>query len=354
MNASGAALPPPLAEDRRLVLERTRPLWESLRGRRLLLVGGTGFVGCWLLETLLAAQDALDLGAEVVILSRHPAGFAARAPHLAGHPAVHVVAGHPAAAELPPGPFALAIHAPACAPGAGAVPPAGAMVRDLLVATRRVLAHCGVTGVERLLLVSTGAVYRPVPAAEAVGETHPLVGVSAGPEPTYPQVRREVEDLCRDAAAAQGFALAIARGFSFLGPHLPLDRRFAVGDFLQDAAAARPVRVAGSGRAVRSYLYAADLAEWLWTILLRGRAGAAYNVGGSRPVTIADLARVAGQAAQPPQPVVVAGEAAPGAAPDHYLPDTTLARREFGLAETVTLSAAVARTLAWLRARTAT
>ncbi len=56
--------------------------WERMRGQRLLLTGGTGFIGKWLLATFLHANRRMDLSARVVVLSRNPEDFLKKFPEM--------------------------------------------------------------------------------------------------------------------------------------------------------------------------------------------------------------------------------------------------------------------------------
>jgi nucleoside-diphosphate-sugar epimerase len=139
--------------------------------------------------------------------------------------------------------------------------------------------------------------------------------------------------------------------FAFVGPYLPLGRHFAIGNFIGDVLAGRPIAVTGDGTAMRTYLYAGDLAAWLWRILVAGEPARAYNVGGDRMYSIAQVAQAVSDAGGGASRVVVAGlPSTAGTLPERYVPETSRARTELDLVETVPLEVAISRTLAWHRA----
>jgi dTDP-glucose 4,6-dehydratase len=332
------------------ILAHTEGLWGDLRGQSVFVTGGTGFIGTWLLESLLAANDSLGLRARVAVLTRDPERFAARSPHLADHPSLHVARGNQTDFAFPEGRFPFVIHAATeTAVDVRAERPLGAFSSNV-DGTRRVLEFARSHGVRRFLFTSSGAVYgRQPPELTHIPEEYPGAPATIDAESSYGQAKRASEFMSAMYGRMYGFEATIGRLFAFVGPLLPLDANFAVGNFIGDALRGGPVRIAGDGTPYRSYLYAADLAIWLWTVLLRGKGAYPYNIGSPQAFTIAELARTVISVVAPGASVEIAGKPVPGAAPARYVPSTARAEQGLGLRPLISMEEGIRRTSSWHR-----
>lgn len=336
-----------IANDLDHVLARTEPLWAGLRGERILITGATGFFGCWLLETFAWANQRLNLGARAVAQSRNPSALAQKAPHLVEDPAISLHAADVRHGDFPQGEFSHVIHAATDASAKLNREAPLVMFDTIVEGTRRALQFSIASSASRFLLVSSGAVYGIQPPQI----THVPETFEGGPNPldrnsAYAEGKRSAELLCAFAASPR-LATTVARCFAFVGPYMQLDAHFAIGNFISDALRGGPIQVKGDGSAVRSYLYASDLAVWLWTILFKGQSGCAYNVGSEDALNIAAVANEV-NAAVPQRAVIrVAGKPASGSAIHRYVPSTARAREELALHADVPLREAIRRTYAW-------
>jgi len=300
----------------------------NLSGHRALLTGGTGFFGRSLLSRL---RRSGGVGGGLAILSRSPETFRDRDPVLAGLAGVTMLRGDVRDFDFPPGEYDLVIHA--AAPARTGLPP-GEQRSIILDGTRRVLEFAKTRGVEKLLFVSSGAVYGSLDMKEGpVTEEHPC-----RPTGEYGIAKLEAERMCLDS----GIDTVIARGFAFTGPYLARGIHFAIGNFIADALAKRRITISGDGSPVRSYLYADDLADWLLALLLRGEPGSVFNVGSDRGVTIRELAELVNRTLSSPAGVQILGGSGTGAG-SFYLPSVERIRRALGAAVTVELDEAIRR-----------
>jgi dTDP-glucose 4,6-dehydratase len=337
-------MPNPLDTDLDHILLHTQGLWEPLRDQRIFITGGTGFFGRWLVESFVRANDALGLNAAATVLTRDPRGFRAKAPHLAGHAAIHLHGGDFTGFEFPEGGFHSVLHAatePAFTPRADA--PLGIFDPNI-AGTRRVLDFARQCGASRFLFTSSGAAYGRQPSEMShISEEYAGAPDTMEAGSAYGQSKRACEFMVQMYARQYGFAAPVVRCFAFSGPHLPLDLNFAIGNFVQDALAGRPIRIGGDGTPRRSYLYAGDLAIWLWTALLRGESGRIYNVGSDADLSIAELAEKVASVIAPGTPVTIAQRAVAGAPLARYVPSVARARNELGLEVRVSLEEGIRR-----------
>ena len=169
------------------------------------------------------------------------------------------------------------------------------------------------------------------------------------PASVYAEGKRTAELLCALYQRDSELECKIARCWAFCGPHLPLDEHFAIGNFIGDILAGRPIQIEGDGTPRRSYLYAADLAVWLWTMLFRAPCLVPFNVGSANDVSILELAQAVAAAFDPKTEIHVARQAVPGANPARYVPSVGRAREVLGLQETIGLEESIRRTAAWYR-----
>src|SRR4051812_49271801 len=89
----------------------TRDLWDEMRNQRIFITGGTGFFGCWLVESFAHVNRILKLEAQATVLTRDPVAFSGKCPHIASDPAISLLKGDVRDFSYPDQEFRYVIHA---------------------------------------------------------------------------------------------------------------------------------------------------------------------------------------------------------------------------------------------------
>lgn len=314
----------------------------------ILLTGGTGFFGKALLRHRAAqALTGPDLP-RITLLSRDPQSFADQHPALVEQPGLNLVRGDICdAGSLPRDiPFTHVLHAAAESTNGPALSPLQ-RYDQIVQGTRNLLDLALQCGAKRFLLTSSGAVYgAQAPELAALPESWCGSPDSMRPDQAYGMGKRAAEHLCALYAQTHRLETVVARCFAFVGPDLPLDVHFAIGNFIRDALWANAITVHGDGSPVRSYMDQSDLAHWLFALLDRGRSGQAYNVGSPHAIRISDLAELVRDTLAPGKPIHILGQANPQALRNLYVPDVHKISIELGLSIQMPLSEAIVRAAA--------
>lgn len=327
------------------VVDRCGRVWDDLRGAKIFITGGTGFYGSWLVKSLVAANDRLDLGASAVVLSRNAEAFLQRNPHLHPRKGLSFIDGDVRSFDFPERKFSHVIHAATEASAKLNREDPLLMIDTIVGGTRRALdfaVHCGA---HQFLNTSSGAVYGDIPArAGPVPESFMGGPDVNNPKWAYGEGKRLSELLCAIYADKYGLVAKSARCFATIGPGLPLDTHFAIGNFIADALAGRDIVIRGDGTPVRSYIDIADLTVWLWHILVFGESKEAFNVGSEEGHSIREIAEKVRDALAPCSQIKVMSTLLPNQLASYYVPSTAKARKDLGVSLEIPIETSIRAT----------
>lgn len=280
--------------------------------------------GKWLMHEL------KEIACELVLLTRDSTGFLNSFPKFALEN-ITFVEGDVRDFQYPEGHFDYVIHA---ATPVVSDKLSDTELTDIIVAgTKRVLDFATQSGCPRLLYISSGAVYGATPPElDHIPESFPC-----NPITTYGKGKLIAENLCLGSQVE----CVIARCFAFVGPGMPLDAHFAIGNFMGSCLKNEPILINGDGTPLRSYMYSSDLADWLITLLIKGRIGETYNVGSEEAISIINLAELVFKLTKKQPNFCIAVSPQKNQLPKRYIPSISKAKQDIGLECRVRLQEAI-------------
>ena len=190
----------------------------------------------------------------------------------------------------------------------------------------------------KIIIASSGAVYE-TSQNETQGFREPSEiseKFIEGDDP-YRSGKSRAESICKQFIDESTTQIVVARMFTFIGPHLPLNLNFAIGNFFQDCLFNRAITINSEGKSIRSYQFSTDLVDWLVTILIHGKNGNVYNVGSSERVSISDLANRICNVLENKHGVKILGDQSPDPVSSFYIPNIEKAEKELGLTNSYSL-----------------
>ena len=322
--------------------------WSNFEKKNILITGATGFIGKWILSVFLYANDIFSLDLKIFLLSRHPKRFEFKS-NLDLNTNVEWIEGDVRTFNPPEDIcFDFVIH------GATDVLSESSSL-DILdvcyLGTKNVLEKCVSKGVEsKFLLLSSGAVYgNHYKGHVELSECENLAPSVDLESSSYGEGKRVSELLLHIYGSSNPLLkFNVARCFAFVGPHLAIDKHFAIGNFIGNAFREETIKINGDGSPLRTYMYAGDMACWLLTILESGLSGETFNVGGSRPISILKAAELVREVSGKTIDIFVTENLALGE-PSSYIPSTNKINHCFDLPENRSLTESIKIHLDWLK-----
>ncbi len=318
--------------------------FEKLRGKKIFLTGATGFIGKNLLESIFWINEKNNLNIEVFSISRDPDKFYCQYPHFKLHNCFKLYKCdiRDDLSILPIKKIDYVVHA------ATDVIKQGDSVETLKTCvdgTSNVLSFSGEVGCKSFLLLSSGAVYGKSKDSAVKFSESDMGGVDLASSKSAYALGKQLSEWLSQQVNSQNFKVKIARCFAFVGPYLPLNQHFAIGNFIEACLKGRNIEINGDGTPLRTYLYTSDLCIWLLKILLSECSSNVFNVGGGEVVSISQLANIVKKEVN--HGVEVSVRQVPGLSAEAYVPDLNKIRLELHLSPTVNLNDAIRKTANW-------
>lgn len=355
-----------VAADLADICHRLEGEFDQLRGRTLYISGGAGFLGHYLVQSVVHWNRTHPEGEPIRIIAgdNYIRGVPQWLEALDDEPSLTVLR-HDVTEPLPDelGPLDYIIHAASIASPIYyrryPIETMDANVNGL----RLLLERCRnqqAAGhpISGFLFFSTSEIYGdPSPDQIPTPETYRGNVSCTGPRACYDESKRFGETLCVNFARQYSMPIASARPFNNYGPGLKISDRRVIPDFARDLFAGKDLVLLSDGSPTRTFCYVADAIVGYYKILVRGRAGEAYNIGNETPeISMLELAEALAATAR--DLIDYSGKVVRNVSGDQeYLTDNpqrrcpviTKAREELGFEPEVDLAEGLRRTLVWYK-----
>jgi dTDP-glucose 4,6-dehydratase len=269
----------------------------NLEKASFLISGVTGFVGSWLLDSLMHINKEFGLKIEITGITRNASKVDGWVD-LASAKNVHIIESDIRTQKIIEGSFTHIVHAATPTTTATRAGDLGNVFESSVIGAKNLLEIAKKQDTPPIFLhTSSGAIYEKSPSSlENIPLSWPRqdLAPSDGVDGEYARAKIETEKLI-EAATIEGTVKGInARLFSFMGPRVPLQEHYSIGNFMYSGMFEEEIKLSVNPATVRSYEYAADMASTLIYVLGLGQPGT-FHIGSDKGKELLHWAELVGK-----------------------------------------------------------
>ncbi len=264
----------------------------NLKNQCVLITGGTGFMGKWLLEMIGFVNHKYNINISVFVLARNIEQFKAEVPHLANQTFVQYIQQDIKSLYEIPHEVNYIIHAAGTPDSREHSSNPIKTIDTFTKGTHALLdASFKLPQLKKILHVSSHQVYGNTSHLQKINEFYQGGSESFSLNAIYTESKRIAETYCSIYNNQYRLPISVVRPFAFIGPYQNLNKHWAINSFIRDGLLSDTIRILGNEKTVRSYLYGSDMAFWMLTLLSQSTNGECYNMGSSVGIDLKELAQ---------------------------------------------------------------
>jgi dTDP-glucose 4,6-dehydratase len=325
-----------------LITSYIEPHKEAFEGAKVLIYGGTGFVGTWLTSGLLNANQILNLKLEINLVTRNKGLASSKFGDLSKH--IQFIQNDLSISEPSDGAYAdyVFLGATPTTTSTGSSRSVEVVTSAKNAANHAARARSRKFSKPIVLHLNSGAIYGKQPIEMRLrSESDPVLNFSSEP---YIRAKILIDEILFDAHMSGLVNFKSPRLFAFAGPLISLREHFAIGNFLYDALSNQKVQLKGSQSTTRSYLYPTDLIGILIQ-LTQVDTNLAINIGSDIPIKLHDLAvKISNNTTR--HGIYMSN---PNEEPSNYVPSIENLREAIWKKELVSIDESIQKWLSWLK-----
>ena len=268
---------------------------SSLSGKKILITGGNGFLGSYLVDVLVEINKELKEPCKIIVINKNWVNEKSRLFHLVKDDNVSFITFDIGKPFIVPKGIDIIIHTASTATPTSFLNDPLGTIDSNVNGTRTLLEYAKDNKVKQFIFFSSVEVYgTPDPKFIPTPETYTGNVNSLNPRACYSESKRFSETLCSVFFRNYEVPIKILRIGHTYGPGLRDDK--AVHEFFTKSINQKEINLKDSGQAHISFCYISDTIKGILKVMFNGNPGEVYNIGNDfYPISIKGLAEMIGE-----------------------------------------------------------
>lgn len=262
-------------EDLNNIANLSVDFFKPLANKTILITGATGLIGFTLVNAILTASQKYRLDIRIVALIRNLEKAKAMFGEDSGF--IEFIVSDITQKVHVDGPIDYIVHAANQTSSKAFISEPIETIRTAIEGTQNMLELAREKNSTSFAFLSSMEVYGTPSTDEKITESHPTNLNTMAVRTCYPESKRMCESLCASYASEYGISAKVIRLTQTFGPGVSYNDGRVFADFTRCALEGHDIILHTKGETKRNYLYTADAATAVLTVLLKGKSGEAYN-----------------------------------------------------------------------------